>query len=107
MSYLHKDLANGRWAEFSLSEQMSNIGSEVYRAVKFKNKNNIEYCKEAVYRAIELIDLTIKYQYKKHSLKEFTRLREIICDYFLGDNTYKTDDSIMKYFDAFTFAMVR
>lgn len=95
--------ADGRWINLSLSEQMANIGSEVYRAVKFKNKNNIEYSKNAAYRALELIDLTIEAQYKKHSIKEFTRLREVLCDYLLGDNEYNTDEKIMKYFDSFAY----
>ena len=32
-------------------------------------KNNFEYSKNAAYRALELIDLTILAQYKKHSIK--------------------------------------
>lgn len=103
MGYVHKDLANGRWKTFTLAQQMGNIGSEVYRAIRFKKKNNIEYSKNAAYRALELIDLTIEAQYKKHSIKEFTRLREVICDYLLGDNEFHTDESIMKYFDSFAY----
>ncbi|WP_295159062.1 hypothetical protein [uncultured Brachyspira sp.] len=103
MSYMHKDSANGKWKTLSLAEQMANIGSEVYRAIKFKKKNNFEYSKNALYRALELLDLTIEAQYKKHSIKEFTRLREVLCDYLLGDNEYNTDESIMKYFDSFAY----
>ena len=107
MSYMHKDSANGKWNTLSLAEQMANIGSEVYRAIKFKNKNNFEYPKNAAYRALELIDLTILAQYKKHSIKEFTRLREVLCDYLLGDNEYNTDESIMKYFDSFAYILAK
>ncbi|PTY40125.1 hypothetical protein [Brachyspira hampsonii] len=107
MSYMHKDSVNGKWKTLSLAEQMANIGSEVYRAIKFKKKNNSEYSKNAAYRALELIDLTILAQYKKHSIKEFTRLREVLCDYLLGDNEYNTDESIMKYFDSFAYILAK
>ena len=37
----HKELANGRWSELSLSKQLSNIGSEVSRTIKWQEKNNV------------------------------------------------------------------
>ena len=37
MNLAHKDLAGGRWFEFSLLEQMANIGSEVERAMELFN----------------------------------------------------------------------
>ena len=59
MEYQHKNLANGRWQELSFFEQMANIGSEIERAIKWKNKNNAQYCRMAFERALELLDLTI------------------------------------------------
>jgi len=59
MKYQHKNLAAGRWAQMSLSEQMANIGSEVTRALNWKRKNNEKYCLKSVERALELIALTI------------------------------------------------
>lgn len=38
MDYQHKSLAEGRWEELSLSQQMGNIGSEVSMAVRWKKK---------------------------------------------------------------------
>jgi len=61
MNYQHKDLADGRWAELSFCEQMANIGSEVERALKWKEKGNLEYGEKAFFRALELFDLTIKF----------------------------------------------
>ena len=40
MTVHHKELASGRWFSLSLFEQMANIGSEVIRSIKWKNKNN-------------------------------------------------------------------
>lgn len=98
----HKSLANGRWAEMPLSMQMLNIGSEISRANRWKAKGNSQQVERAVFRALELIDLTIEAQRGKHSLKEFTRMREVICDYYLGDNFYNSNGKqIQRDFDMF------
>ena len=45
---------------------------------------------------------TIEAQRGKHSLKEFLRMREIICDYYLGDNFYQSNgERIQRDFDMF------
>ena len=98
----HKTLADGRWAEMPLSLQMLNIGSEISRANRWKAKDNQTQVERAVFRALELIDLTIEAQRGKHCLKEFTRMREVICDYYLGDNFYKSNGKqIQRAFDMF------
>ena len=98
----HKSLAAGRWAEMTLSLQMLNIGSEISRANRWKGKGNREQMERAVFRALELIDLTIEAQRGKHSLKEFLRMREVICDYYLGNNFYQSNgEKIQRDFDMF------
>ena len=49
-------MAAGKWSEYSLCEQMGNIGSEVGRANRWKEKDQ-KLFEGAVFRAIELIDL--------------------------------------------------
>lgn len=106
--FQHTTLAEGRWAQMSLAEQMLNIGSEISRANRWKSKNNAEQCRKAVYRALELISLTIDAQRGKHDLGEFTRLYEVVCDYYLGDNEFNSDGaSLQKYFDAFAYSCCR
>jgi len=105
MESQHSDLAAGRWATMTLAQQMLNIGSEISRANRWKSKNNAAQCERAVFRALELIDLTIYAQRGKHCLKEFTRMREVICDYFLGNNEWQSDGAqLQKDFDRFYFA---
>ena len=105
MPYQHKSLAAGRWAEMSLSEQMTNIGSEVSRALNWKRKNNEKYCLKSVVRALELIAFTIDSVTVKSHLKELTRLREAILDYFYGDNEFcSTEIQWEKYFNHFNLA---
>lgn len=99
MSFLHKNLASGRWFKMSLAEQMGNIGSEVNRALRWRktgDKNNEE---GAVLRALELIDLTISDKRWQGRLLEICRLREVFCDLFFSRNTYKTSSkSLENYF---------
>lgn len=105
MSYQHKDLAAGRWAQLSLAERMAHIGGEVERALKWREKNNREYSRMAFERALELIDLSLEHSQKHSHLKEIARLREVLVDYFFGTNEFKsTDASWRSYFLPFTHA---
>lgn len=105
MSYIHKELAAGRWAKLSFLEQMANIGSEVERALNWRAKNNPDYCMRAVERALELFDLTLDSTKKFTQLKEVARSREVVVDYFYGSNQYRsTDGSFRKYFLPFAYA---
>lgn len=104
MSIFHKDLV-GRWNQFSIFEQMANIGAEVGRAINWRNKKNEEMSKNAFYRALELIDFTVDDKKNLDSLKEILRMRELLVDYLMGDNIYhSTDVSWNKYFYQFNFA---
>jgi len=108
MSTIHKDLAAGRWKQLNFVTQMSNIGSEVERTISWKDKGNKLYSQKAFYRALELLDLTIECFDKTSGLRELTRLREVLVDYFAGQNNYSsTDSSWRKYFYAFNFAARR
>ena len=101
----HQDISQARWSAFSLYEQMANIGSEVERAIKWREKGNNEYSKLSFYRSLELIDLTINDNKHRSHLKEITRLRECLVDFFAGSNIYRsTAESWKKYFYPFNFA---
>ena len=91
MRYIYKSLAQGRWKSFSLVEQLANVGSEVERAIAWRDKNR-EYSKKAFERALELLDLTIADPKNKNGLKEIIRLREFLVDYFVFDNQYLLSD---------------
>ncbi len=102
MRFQHRELASGRWAGMPLSEQMANIGSEVIRAIGWRNKGNTAYCDAAVSRALELIDLSLACGGSYPRLKELARLRETIVDYFHGSNTYRSSEPLWRgYFDHF------
>jgi hypothetical protein len=101
----HETLAAGRWRAFSLVEQLANVGSEVERALNWLDKRNPEYSQLAFLRALELLDLTIADPRHRRRLKELTRLREALLDFFMGDNTFKsTGKSWRGYFYGFAYA---
>lgn len=106
MSNVHKDLAQGRFSQMSLCEQMANIGSEVERALNWREKNNNVYSLKAFDRALDLIHITITGMTEIHRIKELARVREALNDYFLGDNQFcSSSDSWRKYFLHFAFAV--
>jgi hypothetical protein len=101
----HRDLAAGRWFQFSLVEQMANTGSEVERALGWKERGNTEYSTRAVERALELLDLTIADARNRGRLRELTRVREALVDYFYAENQFGSSTARWRtYFGAFAFA---
>ena len=108
MSYQHKELASGRWNELSFVEQMANIGSEVEKALNWQEKHNDVYSRQAFERTLELIDLTLDSVKFFPPLKELARLREIIADYFCGENQFaSTRESLKRYFSSFFMPRVK
>jgi len=105
MTVQHATLAAGRWQSFSLIEQLANVGSEVERALKWAEKNNPSYSQMAFARALELLALTIADPRHVSRLKELTRTREALLDYFLGENEFRSTAQIWrKYFFAYAQA---
>ena len=102
---MHQDLTPDRWFKLSLIEQLANVGTDIARTIKWKNKGNFEYSRQAFYRALELLDLTIDDPKNRKRLKEVLRTREALVDHFVYDNVYNTTDEIwQKYFYQFNYA---
>ena len=98
---LHKDLAAGRWFEFSLAEQLGNIGSEVSRARQTQNVN-LQRFQNATTRALELFDLTLSDSRWHGRLKEIGRAREVFCDAVTGGKEYNSSlVDLERYFNQF------
>lgn len=83
--------------------------AEISRAIRWKNKGNADRMHGAVERALELIDLSIRWAQQAEcrrmhpgAIRELCRLRETVCDSYLGENDYATGDEAMRrYFDRF------
>jgi hypothetical protein len=103
----HRDLAAGRWWELALVEQLGHVGSEISRAIRWRSRNP-EVGLGAMYRALELLDLTLADPRLRQSslrLREIARAREVVVDFFAGPNVYgSTAQSLQKYFDAYARA---
>ena len=104
MAIQHKNLATGGWQQLSLAEQLGNIGSEISRALNWRNKDQKIY-ENAIDRALELLDLTISDPRWQNRLKEIVRTRELLCDATLGGKEYKTTfEDLNRYFFHFALA---
>jgi len=100
----HTNLAAGGWQKLSLLEQLGNIGGEKSRALNWRDKDQKSY-ENAIYRALELLDLTICDPRWKNRLKEIVRARELLCDAILGGKEYKTSlNDLNRYFFHFALA---
>jgi hypothetical protein len=105
---VHSDLAGGRWHTLTLMEQLGNAGSEVSRALRARASGNHAREQAALARFLELMDLTIADPRMRGRLRELCRAREVVCDFFVGDNEYRsTSDSLDRYFLAFARAARR
>ncbi len=93
---------NVRWFEMPVSVQISNIGGEVNRAIRWKKKNDTAKMLSFYKKAIELLRLTQKDPKNAHRIGELQNCEEELADYFLGENLYGTTEDILnKYYDAF------
>lgn len=99
---LHPGLSAQRWHELTRAEQLGNIGTEVARAMRAKSSGNTERSSNALDRALELFDLTLADERWRGRRKEIARAREVVCDFLVGDNEYRsTAESLDAYFLPF------
>jgi hypothetical protein len=102
--FIHEELATGRWYTFTLAFQLANVGADFARALKWKKSGDEVRMWSALERCLELLDLTIADPKHRYRLKEICRLREVLCDFFIGENEYQsTGESLDRYFLAFTY----
>ena len=101
----HKTLAGGHWYELSICEQLGNIGSEINRAMVWKEKNEKKY-QGVIDRALELMDLTLQDpRWCNERLQELKQVREMIIDARSGGKKYgSTLEDLDRYFFAFAYA---
>jgi len=101
----HQELSSGRWSEFTLAEQLGNVGSEVSRMINWRGKDKA-IADRAFERMLELIDLTLADLHDKYRLREIARARELLVSNWLMPNS-KNDlelNQLNKYF--FQFALL-
>ena len=93
-----------KWAKLDIFNQMGNIYSEVGRSFKTKGQQIQTDHKEAVSRAIDLFDASIRILIAKKSpqAKEVLRAKEQFLDLAFDDKaTLKSIQSLERYFMQF------
>ncbi len=98
----HKELAAGRWKQFSLVEQMGNIGSEVGRTFIYFKSNDKKNFIISFEKAIELFDLTLEDERWENKKEKIIKTKEMFCSLVSGTNLTEELDKKMnnlnKYF---------
>lgn len=101
---LHGGLTHERWERLSLADQLANIGTEVARAARAKNRQDDSRLQQHFDLALELFEFTLDDERWRDQRVEIGRAREIVCDFLAGDNEYEsTAESLDAYFLPFSY----
>lgn len=103
MTVYYKELASGRWKEFTLPEQMANIGSEVHRTITWFQKKDNKSTALAFEKALELFDLTLEDERWKGRRKEIARSRELFCSFITEPDKYENLREELNQLDNYFF----
>lgn len=91
-----------KWFNMPVSMQISNIGSEVARAIRYKKKGDMQKAVNFCNKAIDFWRLSLKDPKNIHRINEFECAIDELQDYFIGNNDYQTTDEMLtRYYDAF------
>lgn len=94
----HQESTHREWRHRSISFQLASIGAEFGRSMKEKVRGVSFDESLAFERMIELIDLTIEDPKNFNRLSELCKLRECLCDFLVGSNTWQ---SSAEYFEKY------
>ena len=94
-----------RWEIMTLPRQLGAIGSEFSMYALLLKKEALIDAEKSLTEVLRLLDLTISDSKNLKRLKELTRTREALADYFAFNNDYhSTDKSWSNYFYPFNYA---
>ena len=101
---LHGGLTHERWERLSLADQLANIGTEVARAARAKNRPDEGRLQRHFELVLELFEFTLDDERWRQQRLEIGRAREIVCDFLAGDNEYGSSaESLDAYFLPFSY----
>ncbi len=87
-----------RWQKFNFYQQMGNIASELSRIIYFQKKKDTKHMDAALWRLIELVDLTIDDKKNIRKLRELCRFKEVLSDLYCKTNVYNISyESLLNY----------
>lgn len=96
----HQNLAQGKWFTLTLAQQLGNIGSDLDRALRWKQKGHARLFSSAAARTLELLDLTLAdRRLNSPRRKEIARLRDEVCrELFVSNNVNESSHGLQRYF---------
>ena len=101
-SIVNNEQVKQHWFSLSIGEQISNIGSEVLRADKWKQRGNIKHMRGFYNAAISFLRLSIMDPKNASIVSELNLCIDELADYFIGNNTWQTSTETLKhYYNAF------
>lgn len=90
------------WFAMPIGVQISNVGSEVHRAINWKNRGDVQKKNSFCMKAIEFLELMKKDPKNCHRKGELDCCIDELKDYLMGENIYNTtEEQLIKYYDAF------
>lgn len=90
------------WFSMPVGVQISNVGSEVHRAIRWKNKGDTQKKISFCTKAIEFLELMKTDPKNKHRTRELDSCIDELKDYFMGENQFSTtEEQLIRYYDAF------
>ena len=79
----HASLSPGRWATFSLHQQILMIGNEMNRGTRLLQQADTTVLALAYERVLRLVDLTVEVQERSTLRRELLRWRDLVADLYL------------------------
>ncbi len=100
-----KDLTEERWFRFSFDQQMSNVGSEISRSIKWRGRD--EKMSRAYFEmGMELFDATIADSKNQDKKERLLKNREELMNYFSRKEfSHSNDRQWSDYFYTFNYAV--
>lgn len=90
------------WYNMPVGLQLANVGSEVNRALSWKKRGNTQRTVSFCNKAIDFLEIMKTDEKNRNRIGELNFCIEELKDFFFGDNIYgTTDETLMKYYDAF------
>lgn len=102
---IHKDLAEGRWFEFSLWSSLQTLVVMLKGPYDGSEKADLIIASRHLSERWNFLYFTLADPKNKKQLRELCRAREALVDHFVYDNIYRsTEESWQHYFFAFNYA---
>ena len=91
-----------KWFSMTIQEQISNIGSEVLRADRWKQKGNNAKMRAYYDAAVSFLILSIRDPKNRAGKNELNLCIDELADYFIGENqSGTTSETLKRYYNAF------